>query len=153
MASKARRADNKVMKGDTMTIYTDGACRGNPGYGAFAYVFCDPSGEIIAKKAKYLGRTTNNQAEYAAIINALRDAVRYTRWQVELYSDSKLAINQITKQWRIKVPELHALYQDVKREEANFERVAYFYTKRGNSMIGVVDKLCNKCLDAELGKK
>lgn len=137
---------NKIKKGETLEIYTDGASRGNPGPSACAFIFVK-NDEIIHKYSEYLGNKTNNEAEYNAIIKALKKAVEFTRWDIKIYSDSQLVVNQINGEWRIKKEHLKELYQEVVKEKQNFKSVEFLYSKRENKFIKEVDTLCNQCLD------
>jgi len=89
------------MTTDTVTLYTDGASRGNPGDAAWAYVIVR-EGEIIASSAGYIGIATNNVAEYNAVINGLRAARAHTKEGLLVRSDSELVVRQLTGRYRIK---------------------------------------------------
>jgi ribonuclease HI len=89
---------NTIKKEDILKIYTDGAARGNPGPGACAFIFVKGE-EVIYSDSKYLGTVTNNKAEYNAVIEALKKAVEYTRWNVWVYSDSTLIIKVGLIKW------------------------------------------------------
>ena len=80
-------------------IYTDGAARGNPGLAAVGYIIFRGD-KLIKKNVKYIGKSTNNIAEYRAVINALRIAPKNK--EITLYSDSKLIVNQITGKFKVK---------------------------------------------------
>ena len=137
---------NPIKKEDILKIYTDGAARGNPGPGACAFVFV--KGEtIIYRDSKYLGTVTNNKAEYNAVIEALRKAVEYTRWNVRVYSDSALIINQINGEWRITKDHLKVLYDEVMQHKGRFDKVEFFWVGRTNRFIAEADRLCNHNLD------
>ncbi len=137
---------NKIKKEDVLKIYTDGAARGNPGPGACAFIFVKGE-EVIYSNSKYLGTVTNNKAEYNAVIEALKKAVEYTRWNVHVYSDSALVINQINGEWRITKDHLKVLYDEVMRYKGRFDKVEFFQVKRTNRFIAEADKLCNHNLD------
>jgi len=85
-----------------LKIYTDGGARGNPGPAAFGVVIEDKDGKIVGKFSKYLGETTNNQAEYQAIHFALEKAKEMGASEVELFSDSELIVNQLNQDYKIK---------------------------------------------------
>lgn len=137
---------NTIEKGDILKIYTDGAARSNPGPGACAFIFV--KGEtIIYSDSKYLGTVTNNKAEYNAVIAALKKAVEYTRWNVHVYSDSALAINQLNGEWRITKEHLKVLYDEVMQHKGRFEKVEFFWVGRTNRFIAEADRLCNHNLD------
>jgi ribonuclease HI len=86
------------------------------------------------------------------VIEALKKAVEYTRWKVEVYSDSELIINQINGEWRIKDDHLKDLHNQIITQITNFKEVKFFHVSRENKFIKEADKLCNECLDKTLGK-
>jgi ribonuclease HI len=126
-------------------IYTDGAARGNPGPAAAGAVIKDEKNNIIATISRRLGTTTNNQAEYRAIIYALEKAAVLGARQVTLYSDSELVVQQINGRYKIKQTALRALYQEVVKLAGvlgKFE-IAYIPRERNKE----ADALANKALD------
>lgn len=135
-----------------LEIYTDGACRGNPGPASISYLFIKDN-EIIKKNGEYLGDSTNNQAEYKAIIFALIEAKSYTGNTVKVYSDSQLAIRQITKLWKINNPNLSELCNKVYKCAQQFKLVEYCHVSRENQYIKICDKICNDELNAKSPKK
>ena len=137
---------NTIKKSDILKIYTDGAARGNPGPGACAFIFV--KGEtIIYSDSKYLGSVTNNKAEYNAVIAALKKAVEYTRWNVHVYSDSALVVNQLNGEWQITKDHLKVLYDEVMQHKGGFETVEFSWVGRTNRFIAEADRLCNHNLD------
>ena len=137
-----------VKRGDLLEVYVDGASRKNPGPAAWAFIYVKDE-EIIYKKSEYVGETTNNTAEYLAIINALKEAEKYSRWDIKVYSDSKLAINQINKKWRINYPHLSKLCNDVYTLCNKYNKVDFYHIGRKNDLIQKCDDLCNKTLDSK----
>lgn len=93
-----------------MIIYTDGASRGNPGPAAAAFVLADDNGNQICAKASFLGKVTNNIAEYTALLNALGQAKQLNAERVEIFSDSELMVRQINGQYRVKNPNIREIY-------------------------------------------
>ncbi len=147
----AQKDENPVRKGDILEIYTDGAARGNPGPAACAYILIK-QGNIIKQNSEFIGHATNNTAEYHAIINALKDAEKYTRWGIKIFSDSELVIRQINKEYRIKKTHLSQLCSEVYSLVQKFEKVEFFNVGRENKFIKQTDKLCNDCLDQQFGR-
>lgn len=146
---------NPISNKEICKIYTDGACskNGKKGLGSWAYIICNEKNDIVEKESGYLGLTTNNRAEYNAIINALSKAINFTRGKIELYSDSQLAINQINKIYRVKDKELNKLYRKVSGLLNDFQEVKFNHVPRENEYIKIVDKLCKDCLSKNLGGK
>ncbi len=141
---------NLVKKGEVLYVYTDGASRGNPGPAAIAYIFGIVRGGKwveIERYSEYIGTATNNTAEYRAIIKALNEAHRYTRWKIKLHSDSELVIRQIKGEYRIKKEHLSVLCEEVYEKTKFYEWVEYFHVPRENPHIQECDRLCNLELD------
>ena len=142
---------NKVQKGDVLEIYTDGASRNNPGKGACAFIFV-LNNEVVYEESHYLGDITNNQAEYQGLIRALDKAIEFTRWNIRVFSDSQLLINQMNGEWRVKDVMIKNLYREASQKEQGIQNIEYFHVPRTNQFIKIADRLCNECLDKNLGK-
>ena len=137
-----------VKKGEILKIYVDGAARGNPGPAASAFVFIY-DGKVIYENCVFNGTTTNNTAEYIAIINALKAAERFSRGHLQVFSDSNLAIQQINKKWKINYPHLSKLCNQVYKLSEKYEKVEFSHVGRSNKFIQKCDKLCNELLDTK----
>ncbi len=126
-------------------IYTDGAARGNPGPAAVGYVIFKGD-KLIKKSARYIGKATNNIAEYQAIISALRVAPKKP---ILILSDSRLVMNQLSGKFKVKKEHLKKLYGKVKelcsKLDVKFKRVP-----RDTPGIVIVDTLINKELDKHM---
>ena len=134
------------MKIDKAIIYTDGASRGNPGPAAIGVVIKDGQGKVLARISRRIGRTTNNQAEYRAIIAALEEASRLGVARVELKSDSELAVKQIVGRYRVKNQALRPLHQRVRELQSLFQSLTIAYIPRRQN--AEADRLSNAALDA-----
>jgi ribonuclease HI len=128
-------------------LVTDGACRGNPGLGATAFIIFDMDDQIIEQGGRCIGETTNNQAEYLALIEGLENASKYTKGSIRCFSDSQLVINQVKEEWKIKDEKLKVLFLKVLSKESEFEKVDYCHIKREHHDIQMADKLANQILD------
>ncbi len=100
---------------ERVIIFTDGVSRGNPGLAAIGATIKDEQGRLITSISQPIGRATNNQTEYRAIIAALEKAVSLGASQIDMYSDSELVVRQINGQYRVKNASLKPLYQQVKQ--------------------------------------
>jgi ribonuclease HI len=127
-------------------IYTDGAARGNPGKSACSFVFVENK-KVILLNAFYLGISTNNTAEYKAIIKALEEAKELSHNEIKIISDSKLVILQIRKQYKTKAEHLEALNRKVLEISKNFNKIEFENVARENKYIQLADKICNLLLD------
>ena len=128
-----------------VTIYTDGASRGNPGPSAIGVIIKDETGKTIATISKRLGSTTNNQAEYRAIVAGLEKAISLGARQVTLKSDSELVVKQLNGLYKIKNAALRPLYQEVVRLTGSLESFSISYIPRSQN--AAADALANRALD------
>ena len=132
---------------DTVKVFTDGGSRGNPGPGAIGVLILDSQNNEIKSFKECIGYTTNNRAEYRALIKGLDLAVLYTRNTVNCYSDSELLVKQMEGAWRLKNDELRSLFQEAKNRERPFKKVSYTHLRRTNPAMRKADKLVNEALD------
>lgn len=130
-------------------IYTDGAARGNPGKSASGYSLSDAHGKLIYKNTEYNGIATNNVAEYNAVVNALRKVIDRlgSDNDVELFSDSKLIVNQINGNYRVKDSKLKELNSEVMVLLSKFRSYSVKDVPRENPGIAAVDRELNLFLD------
>jgi ribonuclease HI len=128
-----------------LVINVDGAARGNPGPAAIGAIIRDESGKTLGRISRPIGVTTNNQAEYQAIIAALEKAVATGASQVNIKSDSELVVRQINGQYKIKNTALRPLYQQVVRLAGSLE--SFSITDIPREQNAEADKLANKALD------
>jgi ribonuclease HI len=134
------------MSKPTLTIYTDGASRGNPGPAAYAYIISQEGCPDIAVK-KAFGKATNNVAEYTALIEALEHAAKLGAGKVHIYSDSEFMVKQLRGENRVKHPDMKELYDEAKSLEKHFEQVTYNHVPRAQN--SKADRLCNEALDGD----
>jgi ribonuclease HI len=133
-------------------IYSDGASRGNPGVSAAAFMILDEDGNVLRRRAKYLGIKTNNQAEYEALALALNAAAQITNQTVTCKLDSELVVKHLNGEYRVKDPKLKELWLEVQRLKRKFKRVTFTQTARTNKHIQEVDSAANHILD-QIAKK
>ncbi len=94
---------------EKLLIYVDGTAQGNPGDAGIGVVISDSQGNIVEEISKYIGRSTNNVAEYRALIEAAQAALEYMPQRALFFTDSQLVANQINGLYRIRQPHLDAL--------------------------------------------
>lgn len=135
-----------------LTFYCDGGSRGNPGPGAAAFVAIDSNGRIVAKRGYFLGYTTNNQAEYQAVIYALSFVAEKNleSLQVFIIVDSELVARQLQGVYRIKDKKLQGLALKVKNLEREILPMKVIYRSVPRRENKLADLLVNKTLN---GKK
>ena len=125
-------------------IHTDGASRNNPGQAAIGATIKGEQGQLITSISRRIGRATNNQAEYKAIIAALEAAIDLGARQIELNSDSELVVRQINGQYRVKKEALKPLYQRVRELQGRLEGITIKHIPRQQNE--EADKLANRAL-------
>ncbi len=103
------------MKIKRVVIHADGASLGNPGPAAIGATIKSEQGRLITTISQGIGRATNNQAEYRAIITALEKAIELGAKQVDISLDSELVVRRIKGEYRVKNTALKPLYQQVKQ--------------------------------------
>ena len=103
------------MEAERVIIHADGASLGNPGPAAIGATIKDEQGRLVARISQRIGRATNNQAEYRAIVAALEEATRLGAKQVDINLDSELVVRQISGQYRVRKASLKPLYYRVKQ--------------------------------------
>ncbi len=130
-------------------MYTDGGARGNPGPAASAYAIFGPAGELLDKGARTIGRRTNNEAEYEALIWAVQRAKAITCGDVRFHSDSELMVRQVNGVYRVKKEHLKPLVEKVRAEAAAFKSFRLVSVPREDERIQLVDALVNSALDGQ----
>ena len=128
-----------------LSIYVDGASRGNPGPAAVGIFIEDGAGVIEAKISHYIGKATNNQAEYEALITGLREAVKLGAEHINIKTDSKLLAEQIRGNYKVRSPNLIPLFRQAKQLLANFESFNIADIPRRQN--ATADALANQALD------
>jgi ribonuclease HI len=128
-----------------VVINVDGAARGNPGPSAIGAVLKDENGKTLGRISRTIGTTTNNQAEYRAIIAALERAISAGARQVTIKSDSELVVRQINGRYKIKNTTLRPLYQQVVRLASSLE--SFSITSIPREQNAEADAQANRALD------
>ncbi len=113
-----------------LTIYTDGGSRGNPGPAATGVVIKNSHGNVISSYGEYLGRQTNNVAEYSAIISGLKKARALGATEVTCIADSKLIVEQLNRKWKVKKPHIQKLFIEAWNEMQQFKKATIQHVLR-----------------------
>ena len=140
------------MMHDEVITYTDGGARGNPGKAAIGVVIIDKMGKPLLEHGECIGVTTNNVAEYTALITALILARKFTTKRVTCYADSELLVRQLTGVYAVKAAHLKELFAKVREYEKNFSFVKYVHVPREHAGITRADVLVNDTLDMSIRK-
>lgn len=140
-----------------LITFTDGGARGNPGPAACGVVIKNDRNEIILKTSKYLGSTTNNQAEYEALILALQKAKgifkaqKIKKGDLECYLDSELAVKHLNHEYKIKDEGLQPLFIQVWNLTLDFDSVKFIHIPREKNKLA--DEMVNRELDGREKEK
>jgi len=134
------------MERQNYRLYSDGACRGNPGAGGAGAVITDAAGLVIWQGSEYLGVCTNNMAEYKALILGLKGALAHGCKKLDVYMDSELLAKQINGSYRVKNENLKILMQKVRSLLSSFEEIHVKHVLRCHN--AEADKLANLAIDA-----
>ncbi len=133
--------------------YSDGGARGNPGPAAIGVVLCDAKGMVLLESSHAIGETTNNEAEYRAMLLALDLASKRKAQKLVCHADSELIVYQLQGVYRIKEPRMRALADEVKKQVRRFASVVFKQVPRSHPMIARADKLLNQTLNRAKLKK
>jgi ribonuclease HI len=127
----------------------DGGSRGNPGPASYGVVIRDPRGQVVAKLKKYIGRSTNNVAEYYGLIAALDYAQQHGIRALRVESDSELLVRQMRGQYKVKSPELRPLFERARKMAQTFDsfKIEHVYREQNAE----ADALANEALDDTSG--
>jgi ribonuclease H / adenosylcobalamin/alpha-ribazole phosphatase len=133
-----------------VVAYCDGGARGNPGPAGIGVTIRTPRGKVLAEISEAIGGATNNVAEYTAVKRALERSAELGATDLLVRSDSKLLIEQLMGNYRVKNPTLQRLHAEVRALARRFDAVAYEHVPRERNRRA--DKLVNLAIDAWLGE-
>jgi probable phosphoglycerate mutase len=136
--------------GGWYTAHCDGGSRGNPGPSGYGAVIEDPQGQIVARLSEFLGRQTNNFAEYKGLLSVLTWAQQHGARRLRVVSDSELMVKQMKGQYKVASPSLRPLWEEAKRLAARLERFEMRHTLRGGNK--EADQLANDAMDKGMGR-
>jgi len=131
-----------------LNIYIDGSVKDNPGPAAVGVVVADKEGDTLIEFGHYLGRTTNNVAEYYALIMGLEQALVLKCDSVTVHTDSQLLARQLSGRYKVRSEVLKSLYDWVKRLQAGFKRFEVKHIPRSQNKLA--DRLASQTLQQAL---
>jgi ribonuclease HI len=126
-------------------LNTDGGARGNPGPAGIGVVLKDEDGIVLDEIAQPLGQTTNNVAEYEALIAGLKLALNHGVTELEIYVDSELVVSQLEGKWKIKNERLRGLAVTARALLGRFEVATIGHVRRSQNTHA--DRLANRAMD------
>ena len=127
-------------------IYTDGGSRGNPGPSASGFVIMDEDEHVLEEGGEYLGITTNNQAEYQAVKQALQSAKKFSKGKVDFFIDSLLVVNQMNGIYKIRNRDLWPIHDKINTLAKDFKEVTFTHVRR--EFNSLADAKVNEVLDS-----
>ncbi len=128
----------------TLSIFTDGASRGNPGKASIGAVILE-NGIIIDQISKYIGEKTNNEAEYTAVLESLKWMIEHKYTNARFYADSKLLVEQLNGNYKVKAPTIIPLFKECKELIKDLS-VSFTWVRREEN--SQADALANQALDS-----
>lgn len=135
-----------------LVINTDGASKGNPGPSSYGFVIKSRGGAILHEEGEQIGITTNNVAEYTAVVKALEYiAGKFSRkapHKIEVIADSRLVVEQLSGRFKIKSPNLIPLIKKIKQLESETGDVFYRSVPRAENF--VADRLANRAFEKKI---
>ncbi len=130
--------------------HCDGGSRGNPGPAGYGAVVEDSEGRVAARLSEYLGRQTNNFAEYSGLLAVLGWALEHGVKRLRVVSDSELMVNQMKGRYKVASPALRPLWEEARRRVARLEGFEISHTLRGGNQ--EADRLANEAMDKGMGR-
>jgi len=133
---------------ETLILEFDGGSRGNPGPAGIGVVIRAADGTPLVTLGRFLGKCTNNVAEYRALITALEEAKKLGARKVIIRGDSELIVRQMLGQYRVKHPDMKALYDEAQHLIHQFDQAKIEHNLRHKNELA--DKLANLAMDRKL---
>lgn len=130
-----------------LIVRTDGGARGNPGPAAIGVVLEDEHGQVVREFGRYLGETTNNQAEYQALLAGLEEAKKLKAKEVRCFLDSELVVKQLNREYKVKDKALAPWFVKVWNASQNFTKATFSHVTRDQNRRA--DALVNQALDEQ----
>ena len=130
---------------DVLTLQFDGGSRGNPGPAGIGIVISSSDGVPLVTLGRFIGRATNNVAEYRALITAMEEALKLGATKIIIRGDSELVIKQMKGEYRVKSPDMKPLYEQAQELLARFDQAKIEHNLRGKN--AVADRLANLAMD------
>ena len=142
------KAAGAALADGVLVVYSDGASRGNPGPAGAGAVITDARGNPIARLGRFLGRQTNNIAEYQGLLLGLRHAQELGARAINVRADSQLMIRQLQGRYAVKHPGLKPLHAEALRLLRAFDRVGLEHIPREENTLA--DEMSNRAIDEEM---
>jgi len=135
---------------EMLIAHCDGGSRGNPGPAGYGAVIEDQNGKVLARLSEYLGKRTNNYAEYSALLGVLAWCLENKRPRIRVVADSELMVKQMQGKYKVNSPDLRPLWEEARRRANQLERFEIQHTLRGGNKLA--DQLANDAMDRGMGR-
>jgi ribonuclease HI len=135
---------------DMLIAHCDGGSRGNPGPAGYGAVIEDKNGRVLARLSEYLGKRTNNYAEYSALLGVLTWCLEHKHPRLRVVADSELMVKQMQGKYKVNSPDLRPLWEEARRMASQLERFEIAHTLRGGNK--EADQLANDAMDRGMGR-
>lgn len=133
------------IKGQTLSLFTDGASRGNPGEAGAGISIVDEQGNELFSGSEYLGQCTNNEAEYRALLHGLANLREFGSGRLAIYLDSELIVRQILGQYKVKNANLKSFFTEAIERLGEFSSYSISHIRREKN--SRADHLANQAID------
>jgi ribonuclease HI len=147
-APKAEASGLRPQTSAGLTVFSDGAARGNPGPAGAGAVILDKDGRVVERLGKFLGRQTNNVAEYEGLLLGLRRALELGAREIDVRADSQLLIRQLEGSYRVKNAGLAPLFNEAQRLLRQFDKVSLQHVPREENALA--DEMSNRAIDERM---
>ena len=143
-------SSNSSESTETLIAHCDGGSRGNPGPAGYGAVIEDQNGRILVRLSEYLGKRTNNYAEYSALLGVLAWCLEHKHRRLRVVADSELMVKQMQGKYKVNSPDLRPLWEEARRRANQLERFEIAHTLRGGNK--EADQLANDAMDRGMGR-
>ena len=133
-----------------LIAHCDGGSRGNPGPAGYGAVIEDQNGRVLARLSEYLGKRTNNYAEYSALLGVLAWCLENKQTRLRVVADSELMVKQMQGKYKVNSPDLRPLWEEARRRASQLEKFEIAHTLRGGNK--EADQLANEAMDRGMGR-
>ena len=135
---------------EMVVAHCDGGSRGNPGPAGYGAVIEDMQGRVIGRLSEFLGKRTNNFAEYSGLLGVLDWCLKNGYRRLRVVADSELMVKQMQGKYRVNSPDLRPLWEEARKRAGQLERFEIHHTLRGGNK--EADQLANDAMDRGMGR-
>ena len=149
-STQPERQQGRAAGGRTALAHCDGGARGNPGPAGYGAVITDEAGAKLAELSEYLGKRTNNFAEYSGLLGVLQWSLEHGVSHLRVVSDSELMVKQVQGRYKVNSPDLRPLFEEARRRIAKLDSFQISHALRHKNKDA--DRLANEAMDRGMGR-